>query len=633
MAGYRNRQARARAAFIAKGGFVPTPINATTYAITANNDYFIPKPANMTDGRGPYWPCLVDYRNFAPLPADWAVYFSTDHANGVGGIWLWVARGPDPKTAVWKSYDDALIAGWFDSIATKPAGNPIVGAGATNPAAFTQIETPDVNIFNGKVIMTLQANNTVNGQATLRTVSTDGLNFTLPATNNAAARLLTVPAAQKVMGLVDHTGYFKSGPNPFPQLINPATGSPWPWIGYSLTEAGDLACLGQWATDNPETGTWILLGPLHTVAGLVSESFAEASGKRQQWYLDPKLIRRVDDNTYSALTYMTGVSSGSTQVPSVITEVFIGPLGRKVVAKAKKVLGIQDATIRPNGAETMCAVLDTVNNQFVMMTQWRNALDINVVGMATGPLRDPTLTIVEPFAVDVRLRVDERTNLKSISALPAAMSSYVGGTPVGIVGSAFAANGMQTKVSFGATKDSEINMFYVAGEIPSNYDILDVFFEDVTEDSASRASRLIFAGFATKKNVALSAQTDALFVSNTQGQTAGMLTGATGITGPGILNALKGNVPTSSQSVTYYGFGLDANRYLGVRGFGVRLYPKLNRAFFLGEGGNEIDEFVLPANWDWAQRLYPFLAVQTTATTTYNSFTRLGAMVIGRKAA
>lgn len=647
MAGYRNRQARARAAFIAKGGATPTPtpgptpINATTYAVTTNNDNFITKPANMTSGKGPYWPCLVDYRNFAPFPADWAVYFSTDHAADTdpGGIWLWVARGSDPKTSQWLSYDAALAAGWFDSIASKPAGNPIVGTGATNPAGFTQVETPDVNIYNGKVIMTVQANNTVNGQATLRAVSTDGLNFVLPAANNAAARLLTVPASQKVAGLVDHTGYFKSGPNPFPQLINPATGAPWAWFGGSLTSAGDQGTMGQWVTDNPETGGWSFLGPIKTVAGLESESFPEAAGLRAAWYIDPKVIRRINDTTYSALTHMTGLTSGAASGSAVIAEVFLGPLGRRHVAKSKLVLGIgSGGGIRPKGAEVFGAVLDTVNNQFVAITQWRNNSDQNVLGMITGPLRDPALTIVDRFNPDISLRTEERISFKGVSAVPAAISTYVGGTPVGVVGSAYGANGagtvgMQSKVSFGSSKDSEFGLFYDAGEVPANYDILDMFVEDVVEDSASRASRLIFAGFATKKNVALSAQTDALYVSNTQGQTAGMLTGATGITGPGILNTLKGNVPGSSQSAAYYGFGLDVNRYLGVRGFGVRLYPKLNRAFFLGDGGSEIDEFVLPANWDWAQRLYPFLAVQTTATTTYNSFTRLGAMVIGRKAA
>lgn len=515
----------------------------------------------------------------------------------------------------------------------------MVGADTTtNPANFTQVETAQIKYRNGKFVLTVQVFNAVGGQATVRAVADDIFHFVLPAVNNAAARLLTIPPAQKLMGLEEHTGYFTSGSNPFPKLINPATGLKWVEIGYGLAMRGDQAVTCQWATDDLVYGSWTFLAAMHCPAGLVGESFPEAAGKREQWYLDPETIRRVYDKTFSAITYMTGISSGSTQVPSVIAEVFVDALGRYPVAKAKKVLGIGDATIRPTGAETVSTLLDTVNNKFVTLTQWRNSSNINVIGMAIGPLRDPTLTIVEPFPVDIRQRVEERINFRGISAVPAAISTYVGGTPVAVVGSSFAPSaaglaGMQNKVGWGTTKDSEFGLFYSAGEIPANFDLLDVFFEDVSEDSASRGSRLLFGGSATKKNVGLGAQTDALYVSNTQGQTAGMLTGATGVTGPGIMNALKGNAPASSQSALYYGFGLDANRYIGVRGFGVRLYPKLNRAFFLGEGQNEIDEFVLPANWDWTQRLYPFLAAQTTATATYNSFTRLGAMVIGRKAA
>ncbi|MBB3348812.1 hypothetical protein [Sphingomonas sp. BK069] len=107
------------------------------------------KPAGMP-GFDPYWggppknstTGANDVANdpfWGPLGIRWISYCSTDH-DSEGGIWLSVSTAADPKVlSSWRTYDQALAAGLFASVTTKPSKNPIFKHGA----GFS-IETPHV---------------------------------------------------------------------------------------------------------------------------------------------------------------------------------------------------------------------------------------------------------------------------------------------------------------------------------------------------------------------------------------------------------------------------------------------------------------------------------------------------------
>ncbi len=609
----------------------PTPSPTTTYSIAAMNDTFITKPATMnSNGKGPYWPCLVDYRNFAAFPADWAIYFSDDHGSGTEGIWLWVARGSDATTTQWLSYDDALAAGWFDSIASKPTANPIVGSGQaqTNPAGFTEIETPDVNIYNGKVILTCQTNNATGyryNQATIRSVSDDGLNFVLPASR--ATILLNNPATAAVGD--GHTGYCNSGPNPFPGLINAATGLPWVWLYLSLAAGTDKSGSMMWGSDDPIAATPTRITPLRATAGLLTDSPAVLNGKRAANFFPVSSVRRVSDGLYSALSVFSSPSSGAEQGGAVISEVFYGANGRLPIAgKPKPLLGAGDATTRPIGASLRGFRMDTVNNKWVATYHWRGSGDLNRIGMMSGPLVAPVAsTPLNPNIADL---TEERFELRNAGSRPAALTTAGFGTQTGSPTISFNAQGMQARVYGGATADSEANIYYDAGIVPSDFSVVDFYVESVKEENGN-AARKLFVGFATQKAVSISAQTDAIYVSNVV-QSAGAISAAGSAAATGYSHIFQGGVDKARASVVYPGFGVGSGLAEFTRSFGVRLYPKLNRIMWLDEAGVEMEEFDPPVGWDWSKRLYPFISLMTTSSGTINSYTRMGAIIVRRKA-
>ena len=82
------------------------------------------RPVGMTEP-GPYYTCLVKMNRVDRFPYEYALYFSTDHDRGKGGIWLYVGNGDPTDPDSWKSYDQAVSNGEFDYLQEKPADNPI----------------------------------------------------------------------------------------------------------------------------------------------------------------------------------------------------------------------------------------------------------------------------------------------------------------------------------------------------------------------------------------------------------------------------------------------------------------------------------------------------------------------------
>jgi len=110
----------------------------------------ISRPVGMPEP-GPYYTCLVKMDQVDRFPYEYALYFSTDHDRGKGGIWLYVGDGDPTDADSWKSYDQAVADGEFDYLQEKPAGNPIF----FDSVQGRQTETPHANVIDGTVYIDL----------------------------------------------------------------------------------------------------------------------------------------------------------------------------------------------------------------------------------------------------------------------------------------------------------------------------------------------------------------------------------------------------------------------------------------------------------------------------------------------
>jgi hypothetical protein len=145
-----------------------------------------------------FYPWVVDLQGKVSSPPDrWAMYYSTDHATGNGGIN--VAFGPTPMGPFTKYQTGAIYANTTDGV---------------------QVETPAVlwNEDEGLLFMYYQVNGTP--QRTALATSTDGIHWT-------RVGVVVSPYTSPSHG--NHSGYFK--PFRFGKS----------WFGYGLCKGGDTS--------------------------------------------------------------------------------------------------------------------------------------------------------------------------------------------------------------------------------------------------------------------------------------------------------------------------------------------------------------------------------------------------------
>ncbi len=211
-----------------------------------------------------YFPSFVDMRNNGDWPFDWAIYHSTDHDAGGGGIYLLVGNGdPSSPTSV-KTYTEALGDGDFDDYVTKPGSEPIYA----DSTEGTQTETPCVRLIDSTYYMTYHNSGAGNTQSTLMATSGDGLNFTRRVVGGTAVILDYEDSEHPGDG---HTGYFHWGVNDFADL-------PYGYIGWGL--AGSSAGNTNWATygATDPAGPWRLVQMLPRYGGVPTGGVAGRSG-------------------------------------------------------------------------------------------------------------------------------------------------------------------------------------------------------------------------------------------------------------------------------------------------------------------------------------------------------------------
>ncbi len=271
----------------------------------------MPKP-------GPYYTTLVTMKGVADFPCDYALYFSTDHARGKGGIWLYVCSGVPTDAASWKSYDQAVVDGDFDHIEDKPAENPIFA----DVTQGRQTETPHVNVIDHVVFMTYPNAGAGHSQSTLLATSKDGVNFT--RINGKRNSVILDFDLRKEVG-DGHTGYFRWRPNPFPRLD-------YRYVGYSLHGGGDDFHGAMWASN--DAITWTKLQIFDALEGYAVEN--DRIVRRRA--IVPNSITSLGNGEFLALCSIGNRSSGGRPRVLELYEVYLADDGMTLTRESRKVL-------------------------------------------------------------------------------------------------------------------------------------------------------------------------------------------------------------------------------------------------------------------------------------------------------
>lgn len=252
----------------------------------------IHRPESMPDP-GPYFPSLVDLSQFSGVPFDAALYFSTDHHGGEGGVYAYFCRGSILEASNWISYDGAVGQGLL-----KPKGF----FGSKNPLFLDEVqgnghtETPHANVVEGKVFLTYHKNNIPPTQKTLLATSEDVISFERVNGKEDSVILSYEPKTSYGDG---HTGYFRWAENPF-------SGVDAKYVGYSLHGGGNDFFSAFWISENGEE--WERKNVLKPIEGWGVED----PDMMITWHgLDPSSIEKLEDGSYCALCDISTRSSGA----------------------------------------------------------------------------------------------------------------------------------------------------------------------------------------------------------------------------------------------------------------------------------------------------------------------------------
>lgn len=270
----------------------------------------IARPPEMP-APGPYYSCVVDMAGVAGFPADYALYCSSDHHGGEGGIWLFVCDGAPSDPGNWRSYDQAVAAGAFDHLAERPAGNPIFrdpvqGNGHT--------ETPHAQVIDGRVMLSYHKNGIGPSQATLLATSADGVGFA--RINGSEDSVILSYDVERDVG-DGHTGYFRWARNPFAGIDHT-------WIGYSLHGGGADFHSALWASDDARA--WTRLAILPPVP--VPDWPGAAVDLEVVWHeIDPASARPTADGGAAVIGCVSSRASGAEARVVELCELSLGPDG------------------------------------------------------------------------------------------------------------------------------------------------------------------------------------------------------------------------------------------------------------------------------------------------------------------
>ena len=291
--------------------------NATNFQFKKKG-VLIPHPTRMPKP-GPYYTTLVPMKEVRDFPFDYALYFSTDHHRGEGGIWLYVCKGIPTDPANWKSYDQALADGDFGYLKNKPKANPIF----LDRTQGHQTETPHANVIDGKVFMTYHNSGAGHRQSTLLATSKDGVTF--KRLNGKKDSIILDYDPQKEPGN-GHTGYLRWRPNPFPAVD-------YKYVGYSLHGGGDDFHGAMWGSNDA-----VHWDKIQIFDGLEGHAIAEKDRIVRRRSIDPNSITRLGNGEFVAICASGNRTSGGRPRTVELYEIFLGEDGVSLTRECRRIL-------------------------------------------------------------------------------------------------------------------------------------------------------------------------------------------------------------------------------------------------------------------------------------------------------
>ena len=318
---------------------------------------------------GPYYTSIVAMNELADFPFDYALYLSTDHHNGEGGIWVYFCNGT-PSEANWISYDYALASGAFDYISTKPTSNPIY-QDSTQGNGHT--ETPHANIINGKVYLTYHKNGIAKSQATILATSSNGIQFTRINGENDSVILKYNTETDPGDG---HTGYFRWGKNPF-------SGISQQYVGYSLHGGGDDYHSAIWASD--DAINWERLNILIPIEG---QAIADDNLMIVWHELDPNSIRSIGNGEYTAICGVGNRASGAAARIVELYQIYLAEDGCTLTRQSERLLGIGESSAGDAEELTSPTSIEIDENMHLIYVGAANSGQCNTVISAVGAFKN-----------------------------------------------------------------------------------------------------------------------------------------------------------------------------------------------------------------------------------------------------
>lgn len=465
----------------------------------------IPKPASV-EGNGFLFPQITDAADIRavdsnfPTKYDLIVYIGSDHSSGLGGIYMFLHESSEGFSDGWVSYDDALAAGDFDYLASKPSGNPIY----VDTQYGEQTETPCVNVVDGAVFMSYH--NTENEyqvsgfvQNTCLAKSSDGVQFTrysVPGMDNGVMLATDV----RFTPGNGHTGYFHWGSNDglFDEI-------PEAYVGYSSAGGGTTNLGGFWVSDDAENWT---LKTLISADWSVRESVtAYTNATIEPWSFDPRAMwRRADGYVVAICRPKQPGTFGGDRLGSIGT-VLLSKDGTRVVS------GVVDFLL-PGGAGSY----DELSQGYFSYIEYKGLKYIVNTPSDSASQRILAHSMLTDDVVSLPEIPDEISravyDFKSMSALPSNMSLQNAAGSI-----AFDANGANITVAAGVISGIVVD---IPVDLSSDdVDILcDDFYQDNTEavqirigfydadDIDNATNSMYLVGLANTANPAIRCVTD-----------------------------------------------------------------------------------------------------------------------------
>ncbi|MBB4859617.1 hypothetical protein HNO88_002946 [Novosphingobium chloroacetimidivorans] len=596
--------------------------------------------ARTPDSNGPYFPTKPLHHPSAAYPDRHLAFYTTDHDDslkgpapyaGTGGFYVLVCVAKPGIPANWKVYADAVAAGWLDDIPNKPAAEPIY-IGPFSPTTLVQAETACIHWVPeaGKWVATYQVTggyskyangaNYIN-QGTIMATSSDLLNW-------SGNDICVTPLAANELGN-GHCGYFMWGKNPFPGLINPATGEPWKYVGYGSMGGGGATPEAQWGSDNPgvqPTGPgnptpWTMLTRISPWLGRAAPNFPNSNSNTNRLvtrWLDLESFRPTRQG-YAGL--MTGgpASAGAGGSNRSVWEVLMDDKGREMLGRPQLSLtyGGGAGTYSNTSAHAM-NIADFENERVGLFEGQGNGK--NAIGVATSPKRNPQNTWFNALDPVLPLDFGEVVrSLKGASAIPSGFSPVTAGSPAAPT---FDANGMTVTLTAG----QEYYLIDDVGFVPANTDYIDVFIEDWISTNSGGA-RIPYIGYIREKDVRANMQ-NGVFMTNGEG---------TGVY-PLLTGLVNGTAVNGGDWGDHYeGIGYTAGNSgvaVELKDIGIRWFPKVTTAnkslFGLGLGRTEVwtDTANVTSGLDLTQRYYVVIGFKGMAGTAKE---RIGKITVRKK--